>query len=64
MDITATLSAMEVNAPATVKITGEDRDCALSSLYMTKERIEANTNKRFKISTYEKGTLAEITRIQ
>ena len=55
---------MALNAPATVKITGQNRDCVLSSLYMTKERIESATDKRFKISTYDKGTIAEIIRFQ
>lgn len=63
IDIRRTMEEMDVNAPATVKIAGDDRDCAKGALYRIKYAIEAECDKRFKISSYNNDTLAEVTRI-
>lgn len=63
IDIRRTMEAMEINAPASVRITGEDRDCAIGSLYRIKDAIENECDKRFTISKCNYGTEAEIIRI-
>lgn len=63
MDIVRTLEAMDVNTTVSVKIAGEGRDCAISSLYTTKDRIQDKTGKQYQISTYDNGTIADVTRI-
>lgn len=64
IDIRRTMEAMDINAPASVRITGEDRDCAIGSLYRIKDAIENECDKRFSISKCNYGTEAEITRIR
>lgn len=63
IDLKKTFDSMAVNEIATIKIAGENRDCAIASIYSAKTRYEAESSKRFTVSQYDNGTVAEVTRI-
>lgn len=63
IDIRKTMEEMNLQAPFSVKIAGDDRDCAKGALYRIKYAIEAECDKRFKIESYNNGMHAEVTRI-